>query len=55
MGTYDRAARKLRRKSPRGARRSHRAISIELEKSGIASGYGKRYAPTAVARMLGEL
>jgi hypothetical protein len=48
-------ARKLRRKSPKGGRRSLRAVALELEKAGFISHTGKRYAPTAVARMLGEL
>lgn len=48
-------ARKLRRKSPKGGRRSLRAIAVELEKGGFVSEAGRCYAPTAVARMLGEL
>lgn len=48
-------ARRLRRKSPKGGRRSLRAIAIELEKAGFVSETGRRYGPTAVARMLGEL
>lgn len=48
-------ARRLRRKSPKRGRNSLRAIAIELEKEGFVSESGKRFAPTAVARMLGEL
>ena len=48
-------ARKLRRKTPKGGRRSLRAIAVELEMAGFVNEAGKRYAPTAVARMLGAL
>ena len=48
-------ARKLRRRSPKGGRRSLRAISEGLAKAGFISQSGKPYAATAVARMLGEL
>ncbi len=48
-------ARKLRRKMPKGGRRSLRAIATELERAGFVSGTGKPYAATAVGRMLGEL
>jgi DNA invertase Pin-like site-specific DNA recombinase len=48
-------ARRLRRKSPKGGRLSLRAISAELATAGFLSSSGKPYAPTAVARMLGEL
>jgi len=48
-------ARRLRRKSPKRGRNSLRAIAMELEKEGFVSESGKRFAPTAVARMLGEL
>jgi DNA invertase Pin-like site-specific DNA recombinase len=48
-------ARKLRRKSPKGGRRSLQAISVELAKAGFKSRSGRPFAPTAVARMLGEL
>lgn len=48
-------AKKLLRKTPKGGRRSLRAIAMELEKAGFVSQSGKPYAPTAVARMLGEL
>jgi hypothetical protein len=46
---------KLRRKSPKGGRRSLRAIAIELSNAGYLSETGRPFAPTAVARMLGEL
>lgn len=48
-------ARKLRRKSPKGGRRSLRVIAAELAEAGFVSGTGKPYAATAVARMLGEI
>lgn len=48
-------AKKLRRRTPKGGRRSLRAIALELEKAGFVSHTGKPYAATAVARMLGEL
>lgn len=48
-------ARRLRRKSPKGGRLSLRTISAELAAAGFLSNSGKPYAPTAVARMLGEL
>jgi DNA invertase Pin-like site-specific DNA recombinase len=48
-------ARKLRRKSRKGGRRSLRAIATELEKAGYVSQSGRTFASTAVARMLGEL
>jgi DNA invertase Pin-like site-specific DNA recombinase len=48
-------ARKLRRKTPKGGKRSLRAIAVELEKAGYVGQTGKTFAPTAVARMLGEL
>ena len=47
-------AKKLRRKRPKGGRRSLRSIASELEKSGFLSSSGKPYAAMAVARMLGE-
>ena len=47
--------RKLRRKSPKGGRRSLREISDELQKAGFFSHSGKPFAATAIARMLGEL
>ena len=47
-------ARKLRRKSQKG-RRSLRTIAMELEKAGFVSQSGKRFAATAVGRMLGEI
>ncbi len=46
---------KLRRRTPKGGRRSLRAIALELEKAGFVSHTGKRYAATAIARMLREL
>jgi DNA invertase Pin-like site-specific DNA recombinase len=48
-------AKRLRRKSPKGGRRSLRAIADELARSGFKSESGKPFAATAVARMLGEL
>lgn len=48
-------AKKLRRRTPKGGRRSLRAVALELEKAGFVSHTGKPYAATAVARMLGEL
>jgi hypothetical protein len=48
-------AKKLRRKTPKGGRRSLRAIAAELEKAGFKSESGKLYEPTAVARVLREL
>lgn len=48
-------ARRLRRARPKGGKRSLREIAIELENAGFISRSGKPYAPTAVARMLGEI
>jgi hypothetical protein len=48
-------ARKLRRKSPKGRRRSLRMIAMELEKAGFVGQTGKRFAAAAIGRMLGEL
>ena len=48
-------AKRLRRKTPKGGRRSLRAIADELARAGFNSESGRPYAPTAVARMLGEL
>ena len=48
-------ARKLRRKSPKGGRRSLRVVAEELAKAGYLSQSARPYAPTAVGRMLGEL
>lgn len=48
-------AKKLRRKAPKGGRRSLRTISAELAKAGFVSRSGKPYAATAVGRMLGEI
>jgi hypothetical protein len=45
-------AKKLRRKTPKGGRRSLRAISAELARAGFVSQSGKPYAATAVGRML---
>jgi len=47
--------RKLRRRSPKGGRRSLREISAELAKVGFVSHSGRPYAPTAIGRMLGEI
>jgi hypothetical protein len=48
-------ARKLRRKSPKGGRRSLRAVATELAKAGFISRSGQPYAPTAIGRMPGEI
>jgi DNA invertase Pin-like site-specific DNA recombinase len=48
-------ARRLRRRTPKGGRRSLRAIAIELERAGYVNHVGKRFAATAVGRILGEL
>ena len=48
-------AKKLRRRKPKGGRRSLPAVALDLEKAGFVSHAGKHYAATAVARMLGEL
>jgi DNA invertase Pin-like site-specific DNA recombinase len=48
-------AKRLRRRSPKGGRCSLRAIAIELEKAGYLNQVGKRFAATAIGRMLGEL
>jgi DNA invertase Pin-like site-specific DNA recombinase len=48
-------AKKLRRKRPKGGKYPLRAVAAELEKAGFVNHAGKRYAATAVARMLGEL
>jgi len=48
-------AKRLRRKTPKRARRSLRAIADELAMAGYKSESGKSYAATAIARMLGEL
>ena len=45
-------AKKLRRRKPKGGRRSLRAVALDLEKAGFVSHTGKRYVATAVARML---
>lgn len=48
-------AKKLRRKLPKGGRRSLRAIAGQLSEAGFVSAAGKPYSATAVARMLNEL
>jgi DNA invertase Pin-like site-specific DNA recombinase len=48
-------ARRLRRKLPKGGRRSLRSIAEELATCGYLSSTGKPFAPTAIGRMLGEL
>jgi hypothetical protein len=48
-------ARKLRRRTPKGGRRSLRDISAALAETGFVSESGKPFAATAIARMLGEL
>jgi hypothetical protein len=48
-------ARRLRRRSPKRGRRSLREIAVELEKARYLNQRGKRFAPTAVGRMLGEI
>ncbi len=47
--------RKLRRKSPKGGRRSLRAVAAELAKAGFLSRSGRPYGPTAIGRMLGKI
>lgn len=47
--------RRLRRRRPKGGRRSLRDISAELARVGFTSESGKPYAATAIARMLGEI
>ena len=48
-------AEKLRRMSPKGGRRSLRAISAEMAKAGFLGRTGKPYTAAAVVRMLGNL
>ncbi|QOZ74090.1 serine recombinase [Bradyrhizobium sp. CCBAU 53351] len=48
-------AKRLRRKTPKGGRRSLRAIADELARAGYKSESGKPYAATAIGRMLGEI
>jgi DNA invertase Pin-like site-specific DNA recombinase len=48
-------ARRLRRKSPKGGRRSLRDIAAELARLGFVSRSGRPYAATAIGRMLGEI
>ena len=43
---------RLRRKSPKGGRRSLRAIADDLARAGYKSESGKSYAATAIGRML---
>jgi DNA invertase Pin-like site-specific DNA recombinase len=45
-------AKRLARKKPKGGRLSLRAIAAELEAQGHVNERGKRYAPTAISRML---
>jgi DNA invertase Pin-like site-specific DNA recombinase len=54
-GQMIKLARKLRRKSPKGGRRSLREVASQLANDGFLSHSGKPYGATAVARMLGEL
>lgn len=46
---------RLRRKTPKGGRRSLRAIADELARAGYMSESGKPYAATAIGRMLREI
>ena len=48
-------AKRLRRKMPKGGRRSLRTVADELAKAGYRSESGKPYAATAIGRMLGEI
>jgi hypothetical protein len=48
-------ARKLRRKTPKGGRRSLRAVAAELAKAGLLSSSGRPFEPTAIRRILGEI
>ncbi|WP_354085073.1 recombinase family protein [Bradyrhizobium sp. S3.3.6] len=48
-------AKRLRRKKPKGGRRSLRAIAYELAMAAYKSESGKPYAATAIGRMLGEI
>jgi DNA invertase Pin-like site-specific DNA recombinase len=48
-------AKRLRRKTPKGSRRSLRAIADELARAGYKSESGKPYAATAIGRMSGEI
>jgi hypothetical protein len=45
-------ARTLARKRPKGGKRSLRQIAAELEAQGHLNEVGKRYAATAISRML---
>jgi hypothetical protein len=48
-------ARKLRRKTPKGGRRSLRAVAAELAKAGFLCSSGRPFEPTAIGRILGEI
>ncbi|ABD89829.1 hypothetical protein RPC_4306 [Rhodopseudomonas palustris BisB18] len=48
-------ARKFRRRTPRGGRRSLRAVAGELARNGYVSQAGNPFTAIAVARMLGQL
>lgn len=48
-------ARKLRRKKPKGRRRSLRNVSQELAAAGFVSQSGKPYSASAIARMIEKL
>lgn len=48
-------ANRLRRRTPKGGRRSLRAIADGLARAGYKSESGKPYAATAIGRMLGEI
>lgn len=48
-------AKRLRRKMPKGGRRSLRAIADELAMAGYRSETGRPFAATAVGRLLGEI
>ena len=48
-----RAARRLARRNPKtGAKRSLRAIALELETLGFVNGKGRRFAAVQVARLI---
>lgn len=47
--------RRLRRRPPKGRRRSLRAVAAELAKAGFLARSGRPFAPTAIGRMLGEI
>lgn len=48
-------AKRSRRMTPQGGRRSLRAIADELARAGYKSESGKPYAATGIGRMLGEI